>query len=84
MCLQAYKYTMRYWPEIKNVADISQSPAENPGEQHIHDIINEAVPVSIKLSGITTESAKDEKIKETNHHPSIKLKMNLQHREIPY
>ena len=65
MCLQAYKYTMRYRPGIKNVADIlSRSPAENPGEQHIHDVISEAVPVSIKLSDITTESAKDEKIKE--------------------
>ena len=56
---------MRYQPGIKNVADIlSRSPAENPGEQHIHDVISEAVPVSIKLSDITTESAKDEKIKE--------------------
>ena len=69
MCLQAYKYTIRYRPGTENAADISRSPArqapkENPGEQHIHHIINEAVPVSIKLSDIITGSAKNEKKKE--------------------
>ena len=32
-------------------------PKENPGEQHIHHIINEAVPVSMKLSDETTKEA---------------------------
>ena len=70
MRLQAYKYTIRYRPGIENAADIlsrspaQQAPKENPGEQHIHHIINEAVPVSIKLSDIITDSAKDEKRKE--------------------
>ena len=41
-----------------------QAPKENPGEQHIHHVINEVVPVSIKLSDIITDSAKDEKRKE--------------------
>ena len=62
MHLQAYKYTIRYWPGIENTTDISWSPAkqvpkENPGEQHIHHIINEAVPVSMKLSDETTKEA---------------------------
>ena len=69
MFLQAYKCTIRYPPGTENAADISRSPArqapkENPGEQHTHHIINEAVPVSNKLSDIITESAKNEKIKE--------------------
>ena len=82
MRLQAYKYTIRYRPGIEQ-----QVPKENSGEQHIHHIINEAVPVSIKLSDIITESAKDETIKEaiksleTNRW---KLEMNLQRPKISY
>ena len=68
--LQAYKYTIRYRPRIANAPDILsrsralQASTEYPGEQHIHHIINEAVPVSMKLSDIITESTKDEMIKE--------------------
>ena len=56
MRLQAYKYTIRYQPGIENAADILsrspalQAPTENPGEQYIYHTINEAVPVSMKLS----------------------------------
>ena len=68
--LQAYKYTIRYRPGIENAADIlsrspaQQAPKENPGQQNIHHVINEAAPVSITLSDIITDSAKDEKRKE--------------------
>ena len=63
-------YTIRYRLGNENAAGISslwssqRTPQENPGEQHIHYITNEAVPVSIKLLEIITESTKDEKINE--------------------
>ena len=63
-------YTIRYRPGNENAAGISslwssqRTPQENPGEQHIHYITNEAVPVSIKLLEIITESTKDKKINE--------------------
>ena len=69
MYLQAYKYTIRYQPRIKNAADLlsqsssQQAPKENPGEQHVHHIINQDVPGSIKLSDIITESTNDEPMK---------------------
>ena len=50
----------------------SKHPQENPGEQHIHYIINQTVLASIKLSDIITESTKNGKINETIKLQEIK------------